>query len=228
MVAGSYVQCASKGAGRIVENRWMMDLMKNTKQRKLGVNLNYSAKCIIKKRENFVFMPDVFVRNISHGMGTSFYGPDDLTDSSSRTVAGSKDIHVLAVPYNFELDDTWNDITGAVHEDMLQLNQHSPQKTYPTADVYMSIWGWTNTPTNLFQQAYWTPVPGEYQFNTLTLQEWQRYAIPKELDTGVSTVEIDGHHWIGQKIYPSTYRALRGEDSFMTQAIYEPKQVVVN
>ena len=87
MVAGSYVQCASKGAGKIYENRWMMDLMKNTKQRKLGVNLNYAAKCVIKKRKNFAFVPDVFVRNIVHGMGTTFYGPEDLTSRCVRACA---------------------------------------------------------------------------------------------------------------------------------------------
>src|SRR5204863_8321282 len=62
--AGSYV-ATKKGAetGVIYTSQTQVEIVRNGKQRKVGINLNFASKCLIKAKENFAFFPDVIICN---------------------------------------------------------------------------------------------------------------------------------------------------------------------
>lgn len=218
LTAGSFLMADLRNKAAVIkENRWMMELIRNSKQRMVGVNLNYAAKTVIERIENFTYVPFVAVSNILGGYGTTLY-TSDLAGTEDAD-PGKRDMYAFAVPYGFQFKAPYSDLTGRVSDAMLARSERGGDLTFPTAEEYNKLWQYgSEEPTNIFAREYYTE---NHNMNTFTLQGWQKLNVPRDFELGELPHVVYGKGHLGDVVSLSTFQVMRGEAKHMNHAAFE-------
>jgi hypothetical protein len=219
--AGSYVLLRGGAeTGVLYTNRVQIEFNRMAKQRKIGVHLNFAAKTVIldQGERNIALFADVYISKYHGGYDT------DLVQGSSSDYENSlahsttlKSVYVAVVPVNFAPSKPYIDISGYVNSQLLQKRSAQIPPMYPTAPVYVSLYGWCQEGTD-FLQLDQVRKQGILD-NTLTLRGWSKLHYPVEWELGDDKNENLGCGHLGKRFTCKTIPVFNGEEDSLEEHV---------
>jgi hypothetical protein len=217
--AGQYIAMRDgPETGVTYTSKTIINLSRNTKQRLVGVDLNFDHCTAIfpESRKNLIYIPDVLITNYHGGYDMSIYKRDaaeTLHAGSAEDADGVKSGLVLAVHGSFRPAHPYIDVTGHLNRDNVVHNTNVSELMYPTAEEYKQAWRFP-PPRNLFHKSSF--VDQDPYAQTLCLQGYQEYSVPHDQLPHPDAARVLGQGHIGSIITQSTFKCYRGELVHMT------------
>ena len=127
-----------------------VDFANDTHSKMIQVMFNLKTTSAIINSRGLQFMPDVVANKCLGGHGTKFIGTGSAEDRQAGAYrAGGGDMFAVLVPFNWQPETFYLDMTGRAHKAMVQTPRDKPLD-FPTANVFCRRWGVMHTDAHRF------------------------------------------------------------------------------
>jgi hypothetical protein len=180
-------------------------------------HFTYYSKSQVLQSRKIIHGRNCVIRDYHGGNGHKVWDasdPDDLEDYMAGDL--NKDIFMVPVLMNHEVDTNHMDITGQYHPDIGAGEEANKATFYDSAAIYRQYWGWRNNVTSLTDNSY--SAVRRPRDNTIVFQAHQGMYNPP---TGkMDLIILDKGHW-GDRVYPGCGRVRRGIETYLKPVKYD-------
>jgi hypothetical protein len=191
--------------GSLVIKEASISFQRNTSAFSVYVSSRFDAGACIAKPQNIFRQQAMACTGYRGGAGTSLWNPQRDADKFHNGDL-TKDVFVMAVPYNYKPKDNWTDITGQMDAAYYASPGYRLSKPmFPTAEAYRQVWQFEHADVNPLMI---DDSPLDWKATTLAVQATQRVYSSRAGEGEGHSKLIRGHDAFGASGEPLAYSLL--------------------